>query len=258
MHNEVLESLIVVKRSGQRVSFNASKVALAIKKAYDSINENDESKSFKTFEKVLTYINDNYKDRKTINVEDIQDIIENTLYNEKKYDIYNSFKEYREKRALSRKLFAEKQQHKFIKAIEKIEETREDENNNQNAESIIYDFGKIISSEYTKSYILDTKSLRFLEEGIIHIHPLEYFSLGMFSNVNLIINKKCDVELKITNIISMILNAQREVNDEIGLNNIDYVLESYFFHIYKSVFNPYLFASVGRNASPKGGKGYGF
>ena len=38
MHNEVLEDLVVVKRSGQRVAFNASKVALAIKKAFDSVN----------------------------------------------------------------------------------------------------------------------------------------------------------------------------------------------------------------------------
>ena len=30
MWNEVLEDLIVVKRSGQRVDFNASKIAIAI------------------------------------------------------------------------------------------------------------------------------------------------------------------------------------------------------------------------------------
>ena len=39
MHNEVLEGLIVVKRSGQRVDFNASKIAIAIKKAFDSVSE---------------------------------------------------------------------------------------------------------------------------------------------------------------------------------------------------------------------------
>ena len=38
MHNEVLEGLIVVKRSGQRVDFNASKIAIAIKKAFDSVS----------------------------------------------------------------------------------------------------------------------------------------------------------------------------------------------------------------------------
>ena len=94
MHNEVLENLVVVKRSGQRVSFNASKIAVAIKKAFDSLQVYDEKKVYKVFEKVLSYINENYKDRKTINVEDIQDIIENILKNEKCYDVYNSFKDY--------------------------------------------------------------------------------------------------------------------------------------------------------------------
>ena len=34
--NEVLENLIVVKRSGQRVNFNSVKIAVAIKHAFDS------------------------------------------------------------------------------------------------------------------------------------------------------------------------------------------------------------------------------
>ena len=58
LHNENLENLIVVKRSGQRVEFNASKVAIAIKKAFDAVLEENENKAFKTFEKVLKHIND--------------------------------------------------------------------------------------------------------------------------------------------------------------------------------------------------------
>ena len=96
-HNEVLEDLIVVKRSGQRVPFNASKVAVAIKKAFDITDRYDEKNVFLVFEKVLAYINDNYKDRKTINVEDIQDIVQDVLKQEKYLNIYESFKEYREK-----------------------------------------------------------------------------------------------------------------------------------------------------------------
>ena len=86
MWNEVLEDLIVVKRSGQRVEFNASKIAIAVKKAFDAVyTEADEREVYKVFEKVLSYINENYKERKTINVEDIQDIIENVLKNEKMF-----------------------------------------------------------------------------------------------------------------------------------------------------------------------------
>ena len=101
MWNEVLENLVVVKRSGQRVDFNASKIAIAIKKAFDAVyDETDEKETYKVFESVLKYINDNYKDRKTINVEDIQDIIETKL-KEMGFDkVYIAFKDYRQKRAL--------------------------------------------------------------------------------------------------------------------------------------------------------------
>jgi len=72
-----LSELVVVKRSGQRISFNGTKIAVAIKHGFDNIRENNEEDVNKVYSKVLEYISSNYSDRKTINVEDIQDIIEN-------------------------------------------------------------------------------------------------------------------------------------------------------------------------------------
>jgi len=236
MHNEVLEELVVVKRSGQRVSFNASKVAVAIKKAFDSIGNADDRKVFKIFEKVLNYINDNYKERKTINVEDIQDIIENTLYNEKCYTVYNAFKEYRQKRALSRKVFAEKQQHKFVKAIEKIEESSFNKSSSKCADDLLYDFGKIISSEYTKSYILDTKSVRASEEGNIHIHDLDYFGLGLLPKVHLKVNKNTNSMRDVDDLVNNIINVEREVYGEIEVNNFDDLFVDFLVTKYKYSF----------------------
>ena len=233
MHNENLENLIVVKRSGQRVEFNASKVAIAIKKAFDAVLEENENKAFKTFEKVLKHINDNYKDRKTINVEDIQDKIETTLYNQKHYKVYEGFREYRNKRALSRKAFSEKQQHKFLKAIEKIEKDNFGNANNANPYELIYKFGKIIYNEYTKVYILDNKFIKASEEGNIIIHNANYFSLGIFPNVHLKFKNKY---LELDEMISNLINAQKDINDEISIDNIDNILENMLITEYKKAF----------------------
>lgn len=232
MHNENLENLVVVKRSGQRVEFNASKVAIAIKKAFDSTGEQNEDKVFKTFEKVLKYINENYKERKTINVEDIQDIIEDTLYNEKYLNVYNSFKEYRNKRSISRKVFSEKQQHKFLKAIEKFEDDDFNNSNNSNPHELIYKFGKIIYSEYTKTYILDNKSLKAIDEGNIYIHNLDYFSLGILSNTHLKIKEYQNLD----ELINMLINAGKDINGEIGINNLDDIMYKYLLHEYHKIF----------------------
>lgn len=234
MWNEVLESLVVVKRSGQRVEFNASKIAVAIKKAFDAVyGEPDESKVYKVFERVLSYINDTYKDRKTINVEDIQDIIENILKEEKFQDVYSSFRDYRQKRAASRKVFSEKQHHKFIKVIERVEEESGSYGSNLIPSQILNKFGKIVSSEYAKAYVLDTKFVRALEEGNIYIHNLEYFSLGYISHLNLKLDLKYDDEY-LEDMLSEIINSQSEVSCEIGINSIDVLLEKYILNNYKS------------------------
>ena len=39
MNDHVIDELIVVKRSGQRVNFNGLKIALAIKNAFDSVDD---------------------------------------------------------------------------------------------------------------------------------------------------------------------------------------------------------------------------
>src|SRR5574344_474647 len=103
MERDFFDDLTVVKRRGQRVEFNDTKVAIAVKKGFDSVYEEyDEKEVNKVKEKVLKYIEKEYKDRKTINVEDVQDAIEKILQDMKYNEVYESFKNYRERRAASR------------------------------------------------------------------------------------------------------------------------------------------------------------
>ena len=75
--DEVLNDLVVVKRSGQRGCFNPLKIAIAIKNAFDSVDNNYTNKDTNVvYGDVLKFITSNYQDRKTINVEDVQNIIE--------------------------------------------------------------------------------------------------------------------------------------------------------------------------------------
>ena len=172
---KILESLVIVKRSGQRVNFNGNKIAIAIKQAFDG--EKEENKEFEInqiYNKVLENIEKNYKDRKTINVEDIQDIIEKQLIEEKYFYIYEQFKNYRERRKALRKIFEEKQDHKFAKTVEKLNNITK---NNEMCFSneIVSDFGETISKEYAKSYVLENKFIKILDEGIADIGNLQEY-----------------------------------------------------------------------------------
>ncbi len=240
MWNEVLESLVVVKRSGQRVDFNASKIAIAVKKAFDAVyGEADEKQVYSVFEKVLKYINTNYKDRKTINVEDIQDIIENTLKEAGFEKVFLTFQDYRQKRAASRKVFNEKQQHKFVKVIEKVEGESNSKDASLTPKELLNKFGKIISSEYAKAYILDNKYVRALEEGNIFIHNLNYFPLGYLSHINLKLAIDENDEY-LDEFISNIINVQNEVSNEIGINDLDLILKKFIISCYQKLLDKYL------------------
>lgn len=236
-NNETLNELIVVKRSGQRVGFNSTKIAIAIKKAFDHVSPyNYEKHINKVYEDVLLHINSNYGDRKTINVEDIQDIIETKLRENKFNDVYRAFSDYRIRRAASRQAFGIKQQHKFAKAIERIvNDNRENKYANDKPNDILLDFGKTVSCEYTKTYVLDNKFVRAHEEGSIYIHNLDYFNLGKLSSTHLILDNNIEEDF-FTSFISLLTFAKNEIDGEIAIDSIDDLLFNMFIKKFKNKF----------------------
>ena len=110
MNEEELANIIVIKRSGKRVAFDGMKIAVAIKKGFDSIegkyNEDDINK---TYNKVINKIKESNLER--IKIEQIQDWIEEQLKAGKYDDVYNSYSKYREKRNQSREIFFEEKRN---------------------------------------------------------------------------------------------------------------------------------------------------
>ena len=123
MEFNLKDQLKVIKRDNKKVDFHEEKIALAIKKGFDSVASElyDEKDINEVFHSVLKNIEDNYKEKKTITIEEIQDIIEKQLMKNGYQDVYEAFSKYRDKRSESRKAFlSEPKQHKLIKVIEKI------------------------------------------------------------------------------------------------------------------------------------------
>ena len=109
--------ITVIKRDGKKVNFDGSKIALAIKKGFDSVYTEDEETHkyidkdiYKIYNKVIEKIEKSGKDK--IKIEEIQDLIEEQLKSNGYEDVYESFKAYRERRTQSRQVFFdEKKQH---------------------------------------------------------------------------------------------------------------------------------------------------
>lgn len=237
--DEFFNDIVVVKRSGQRVPFNSLKIAVAIKAAFDNtLSQYIESDVNRVFEDTIKYIKDNYQTRKTINVEDIQDIIEQILKQDKYLDIYKAFSEYRIRRAESRKAFSEKQQHKFVKAIEKIGSINSAEFKAINSLS---EYGSTIATEYNKSYVLDNKYVRAHEEGKIFIHNLAYFNIGLLNDTHININNYLNEDNDILGLSDILNNIKQEIVGEIAIDNFDISLNKHLLSKYKKVYEQLLF-----------------
>lgn len=235
MNTNVFDEIVIVKRSGQRVAFNKAKIAIAIKKAFDSTyDEYDVNIVNKIFADVLSFIEENYKERKTISVEDIQDIIENTLSASVYQEAYEAFKQYRIKRAQSRDLFTTKQQHKFLKAMEFLS------NRDVNSFNSIMNFADSISYEFARAYLLDNKYIRNHDEGNIYIQNLGMYSFKISRSAVLDLSKFEINDDYIFNLIRFLKNLKKEQYGDEVVASLDKILRNYYIYLYKNYLIDYL------------------
>ncbi len=181
-------SLFVTKRDGKKVNFKGEKIAVAIKKGFDSV-ENEaysEEDINKVYLKVLETIEKDFEGQKEIGIEDIQNIIERELRSLNYNDVFVSFSEYRERRRLSRENFMAKQ-HKLVRAIEQLslkdasdaDAKRENANiDGDTAMGTMLQFGSTVSREFTKSYLMEDRFSAAHDDGSIHVHDMDFYPMG--------------------------------------------------------------------------------
>lgn len=195
---DFFDTIKVVKRNGSKVDFNGTKIAMAIKKGFDSVKvineEGDEASKYteediqRVYKNVITKIEKDYKDKEKIKIEEIQDFIEGELKDLGYEDVFVSFSEYRERRRESRETFMyDKKVHKFLKTLEGLglKSASEDDNKRENANidgnsamGTMLQYGSTVSKEFTKSYLMKKKFSTAHDEGDIHIHDMDFMAMG--------------------------------------------------------------------------------
>ena len=196
--SDKLEELMVIKRNGKKVPFDETKIALAIKKGFDSVEVDDgedeklrkyDSKDIqKVYQAVLKRIEKEAKKTDKFQIEQIQDFIEEELSSKGYEDVYKSFSEYRERRTQSRQsFFDDKKTHKFLKSLENLglksanEEDAKRENANIDGNSpmgTMLQYGSTVSREFAKAYLMKPEFAKMHDEGEIHIHDMDFLAMG--------------------------------------------------------------------------------
>lgn len=120
--------MIVIKRDGREVNYDRSKIIVAISKANAEVPP-EEKITEDVIESIVEYIETRH--RKRMLVEDIQDIIEQKLMAEGKYDLAKTYIIYRYQRELVRK--ANTTDDSILSLIKNSNKDVMEENSNKNA-----------------------------------------------------------------------------------------------------------------------------
>ena len=167
--------MIVIKRDGQEVNYNRSKIIVAIGKANEEVPE-EERISNQEIEEIVSYVET--RKRKRILVEDIQDIIEQKLMALGKFDLAKRYIVYRYTRELVRR--ANTTDDSILSLIKNSNKEVMEENSNKNATAASTQRDLIageVSKDLTKRLLLPEKIAKAHEEGI----DADYFVQPIFN-----------------------------------------------------------------------------
>lgn len=169
----------VIKRDGTTADFDRSKIENAIRKANSNVEE-DQRLSEEKIHQIALYIES--KNRPRLLVEDIQDMVENQLMGERKFELAKQYIKYRYTRALIRK--ANTTDESILSLIKNSNKDVMEENSNKNAVMAATQRDLIageVSKDLTRRLLLPEKISKAHEEGAIHFHDADYFLQPIFN-----------------------------------------------------------------------------
>lgn len=171
----------IIKRSGQEVEFDSSKIYNAITKA----NNNQETDIDRITEAEIREIVDNVTNKcksikRAVSVEEIQDMVEENLVARNKFKLAKHYITYRYQRALVRQSNTTDKQILSLIECENEEVKQENSNKNPTVNSVQRDYmAGEVSKDITKRFLLPTDIVEAHENGEIHFHDADYFAQHM-------------------------------------------------------------------------------
>ena len=170
----------IIKRSAAEVVFDLDKIINAIKKANDTVREEDKLTESE-IDAIAEVVADHCEEMKySPNVEEIQDMVENQLMKYNAYTMARNYITYRYKRALVRKSNSTDEQILTLLECNNEEVKQENSNKNPTVNSVQRDYmAGEVSKDITKRFLLPEDIVDAHEQGIIHFHDADYFAQHM-------------------------------------------------------------------------------
>ncbi|MBQ7953299.1 MAG: anaerobic ribonucleoside-triphosphate reductase, partial [Clostridia bacterium] len=170
----------IIKRSGAEVIFDPEKIIIAISKANDSVVPSARmtpiqiKRIAEDVESAAMNIN------RSLSVEEIQDMVEDQIMNQRAFEVARRYITYRYTRALVRKSNTTDEQILSLIECNNEEVKQENSNKNPTVNSVQRDYmAGEVSKDITKRILLPSEIVAAHEQGIIHFHDADYFAQHM-------------------------------------------------------------------------------
>ncbi len=167
----------VIKRNGEEVSFDVSKIENAIKAANKEVDPIHQLNSYQVVAVADDIASQVKESSHAVNVEDIQDMVETGIMKMRGYEVAQKYVRYRYKRELARK--SNTTDNGILSLIEQMNEEVKQENSNKNpvinSTQRDYMAGEV-SKDLAKRILLPQEIVEAHEAGIIHFHDSDYFA----------------------------------------------------------------------------------
>ena len=167
----------VIKRSGEEVAFDLSKIINVIKAANDEVEGIYQMNPFQIQAAADNIAKQAAQVPHALHVEDIQDMVEVGIMEMRGYEVAQKYVRYRYKRELARK--SNTTDNGILTLIENINEEINQENSNKNpvlnSTQRDYMAGEV-SKDLTSRLLLPEDIVAAHEAGIIHFHDTDYFA----------------------------------------------------------------------------------
>ena len=170
----------IIKRSGSEVTFDIQKIINAVTKANKEVVHSDRlsEEQIQTIAENVENICDEMG--RSLNVEEIQDLVENQIMNFRAFAVARKYITYRYKRALVRKSNSTDEQILSLLECNNEEVKQENSNKNPTVNSVQRDYmAGEVSKDITKRLLLPSDIVEAHEQGIIHFHDADYFAQHM-------------------------------------------------------------------------------
>ena len=167
----------VIKRNGEEVHFDLTKIINAIKAANKEVDRLHQLNEYQIVAIADTIAQQIRRMTHAVNVEDIQDMVETGIMEMRGYEVAQKYVRYRYKRELSRK--SNTTDNGILALIDHQNEEVKQENSNKNpvinSTQRDYMAGEV-SKDLTRRVLLPEDIVKAHEEGIIHFHDSDYFA----------------------------------------------------------------------------------